>query len=106
MVVSQFTAYGAAVTGLPSGEPSRKNCTEATATLSDAFAATGMAPETVCPAVGLMMVTVGGVVSGGGGGGGGEPEPGTTSTAAKSYWSAVGAVSVRVTAWPAAVLGA
>src|SRR5689334_20220662 len=67
-VVSQLTAYGALVTALPSAFPSRKNCTEATATSSVALAATGVVPETVCASVGFVMPIVGGVVSGGGGG--------------------------------------
>src|SRR5207249_1410624 len=63
VVVFQVTAYGGEVTGLPSGWPSRRNCTDATATLSLAFAATGIVPDTVSFAVGFVRLTVGGVVS-------------------------------------------
>src|SRR5207248_461884 len=48
------------------GAPSAKNCTPATPTLSEAFAVTGIVPETVAPLAGELMLTVGGVVSGGG----------------------------------------
>src|SRR5205814_221915 len=48
------------------GAPSAKNCTPATPTLSEAFAATVIVPETVAPLAGELMLTVGGVVSGGG----------------------------------------
>src|SRR5690348_8798591 len=45
--------------------PSSWNCTPATPTLSEAFAVTPMVPETVAPAVGELIDTVGAVVSGG-----------------------------------------
>jgi hypothetical protein len=63
VVVSQLTAYGAAVTRLPGAFPSRKNWTDATAQVSEAFAATGAVPDTVSLAVGFVMLTVGAVVS-------------------------------------------
>ena len=47
-------------------EPSTRNCTPATATLSEAEALTVIVPETVAPDAGDVMLTVGGVVSGGG----------------------------------------
>src|SRR5262249_6317198 len=62
-VGAQGTALGGEVTGLPSGWPSSRNCTDATATLSLAFAATGTVPDSVWFAVGLVRLTVGGVVS-------------------------------------------
>src|SRR6185437_16017836 len=62
-VVSQLMAYGDEVTGLPTFWPSTRNCTEATATLSEALAASGVVAETVSFWVGLVMLTVGGVVS-------------------------------------------
>src|SRR5215467_10707887 len=134
VVVSQFTAYGGEVTGLPSGWPSRRNCTDATATLSLAFAATGTVPDSVWFAVGLVRLTVGGVVSAVwvgvgvgvvgvgvgvvgvgvgvvgvgvgvvGVGVGVPPPPDSTSTAARFQWSPVGAVSLSVTVWPAPVV--
>ena len=44
-------------------EPSTWNCTLATATLSEAIAATVIVPETVAPEAGEVIETVGGVVS-------------------------------------------
>ena len=44
--------------------PSNLNCTPATPTLSDAFAATVILPETIEPEFGLVIDTVGGVISG------------------------------------------
>ena len=44
---------------------SRRNCTPATPTLSDAEADTAVVPETVAPSAGADIATVGGVVSGG-----------------------------------------
>src|SRR6266702_5943571 len=54
-----LTAYGGAVTGLPSGLPSRKNWTAVTLTLSLASAATGMVPDTFWPGAGFTMSAVG-----------------------------------------------
>src|SRR5437899_480366 len=65
-VVSQMTEYGSAGTSAPRGWPSTKNWTPATPALSDAFAATVTRLNTVEPAVGALMATLGGVVSGGG----------------------------------------
>jgi hypothetical protein len=62
--VSQDTEYGATVLSVPSGLPSSKNCTPATATLSVAVACTVSDPEMVAPFAGLVTFTVGGVVSG------------------------------------------
>ncbi|OLE66802.1 MAG: hypothetical protein AUG09_05650 [Acidobacteria bacterium 13_1_20CM_2_68_7] len=50
----------------PRLEPSTRNCTPATPTLSEAEALTVVVPETVAPDAGALMLTVGGVVSGGG----------------------------------------
>src|SRR4029077_18518910 len=63
VVVSHEIAYGAVVTALPRFAPSSLNCTEATPTLSDAFAVTDAVPERVAPAVGAVIETCGGVVS-------------------------------------------
>ena len=58
---------GAVVSGPPSGAPSTRNCTFATVPeLSLAFAAIVTVPPTSAPAAGLVIETVGGVVSGGG----------------------------------------
>src|SRR5882672_10580993 len=61
--VSQATPYVAVVSSAPSGAPSRKNCTPATPTLSDAVAATPIVPNTVVPPAGEVMAADGGVVS-------------------------------------------
>lgn len=53
---------------LPAFAPSNWNCTLATPTLSEAFAVTLTVPETVLPAAGEVIETVGGVVSDPGGG--------------------------------------
>src|SRR5450755_310373 len=97
-VVSHWMAYGGEVTSPPSGAPSRKNRTAATATLSLASAATGTWPDTIWPLAGLVMLTVGGILSTG-------AVALVTSTAARFHWSAVGAVSLRVMRWPAAEPG-
>ena len=55
---------------VPCSTPSTRNSTRATPTLSEAEAARATAPETVEPAVGEEIATLGAVVSGGGGGGG------------------------------------
>ena len=60
------TEYGAVVSSVLSGLPSRRNCTPATPTLSDAVAVTLIVPETVASLVGDVSETVGKVVSGGG----------------------------------------
>src|SRR5262249_53585095 len=66
VVVSTEIEYGAVVSSAPSGAPSPKNCTPATPTLSAAVAVTEIAPDTVVPFAGEVMLAVGGVVSGGG----------------------------------------
>jgi hypothetical protein len=63
-VVVQETEYGEAVSRLPKLAPSSWNCTLATPTLSLAFAVTEIVPLTVAPPAGLLIETVGGVVSG------------------------------------------
>ena len=77
VVVSQLTAYGEEVSALPSGFPSRKNCTEAIARLLVTVAATGTVPETAAPFSGLVIDTTGLF-----GGGGGPPETTFTVTGA------------------------
>src|SRR5262245_57218050 len=64
VVVFQLNVYGGVVTGAPIGAPSNRNCTPATATLSEAEAVTATVPETVVPDCGAVIATVGGVVSG------------------------------------------
>ncbi|PYQ38251.1 MAG: hypothetical protein DMF77_24595 [Acidobacteria bacterium] len=54
---------GAVVSSDPAFAPSTRNCTPATPTLSEALAETVITPETVAPADGAVIVTVGGVVS-------------------------------------------
>jgi hypothetical protein len=66
VVVFHEVEYGEVVSSAPSAEPSTKNCTPATPTLSEAEALTVVVPETVAPEAGEVMLTVGGVVSGGG----------------------------------------
>ena len=61
--VFQSTEYGAVVSSAPTLTPSTLNWTPATAALSLAFALTVVTPETVAPAVGAVIDTVGGVVS-------------------------------------------
>jgi hypothetical protein len=61
--------------------------------LSVALAVTVTEPETVALLIGLMIDTIGGVVSGGGGG----APAASTSTALKFQRSVVGAVSFNVT---------
>src|SRR4029079_4362276 len=58
------TEKGAVVSSAPALAPSTRNCTPATPTLSAALAETVMVPETVAPAAGAVIATVGGVVSG------------------------------------------
>jgi hypothetical protein len=62
-VVFQEKAHAPDVIGAPSGPPSSRNWTLATATLSAAFAVTETSPDTVDPAAGAVIDTVGGVVS-------------------------------------------
>ena len=62
-VVASKKVYGEVVSAEPTFVPSTCNCTFATATLSDAEAVTVTVPETVEPAVGDVIETVGGVVS-------------------------------------------
>jgi hypothetical protein len=52
------------VSALPTFAPSSWNCTLATPMLSEAFAVTLTVPETVAPAAGALIETVGAVVSG------------------------------------------
>ena len=54
------------MSSLPTAEPSTKNWTPETPTLSEAEALTVVVPETVAPEAGEVMLTDGGVVSGGG----------------------------------------
>src|SRR4029077_8186061 len=63
VVVFQEAAYGAVVSSTPRLAPSRRNCTPATPTLSDALAVTLIVPVTVAPLAGAVTLTVGGVVS-------------------------------------------
>src|SRR6266850_1105413 len=63
VVVSQLIEYGATVSSAPICTPSAKNRTPATPMLSPAPAVTGTAPDTVVPVLGVVIVTVGGVVS-------------------------------------------
>jgi hypothetical protein len=62
-VVSQEMEYGDAVSSAPRLAPSRRNCTPATPTLSEALADTVVAAETVAPLLGAVMLTVGAEVS-------------------------------------------
>ncbi len=62
--VFQEIAYGAAVSSAPRLAPSSRNCTPATPTLSEALAETVTVPETVAPAAGAVIETVGGTESG------------------------------------------
>src|SRR5437879_13391865 len=55
--------YGALVTSAPRLTPSSLSCTPTTPTLSVALAETVTVPETVAPAAGAVIDTVGGVVS-------------------------------------------
>ena len=64
VVVFHDTVYGVAVSSEPRLTPSSWNWRPATPTLSEAFADTVIVPDTVDPPVGLVMETVGGVVSG------------------------------------------
>src|SRR5437762_982775 len=63
VVVFHEFEYGEAVSSAPRLAPSSCNWTPATPTLSDALADTVVVPETVEPPVGLVIETVGGVVS-------------------------------------------
>src|SRR5207249_3400509 len=63
VVVFHDTVYGVAVSSEPRFTPSSWNWRPATPTLSEAFADTVIVPDTVDPPVGLVMETVGGVVS-------------------------------------------
>src|SRR6266516_3901142 len=66
VAVFQETEYGALVSSAPKFAPSILNCTPATPTLSEALAVTVTVADTVCPLLGEVMLTAGGVVSGGG----------------------------------------
>ena len=63
VALSQEVEYGAVVSSVPRFAPSRRNCTPATPTLSEALAVTVVVAETVAPAAGAVTDTVGGVVS-------------------------------------------
>src|SRR3981081_2035918 len=63
VVVFQLTAYGTAVASAASGDPSTKNCTATTSTLSEASARTVAVPLTDAPSAGELTATAGGVVS-------------------------------------------
>src|SRR5438093_13132205 len=63
VVVSHEIEYGASVSSAPRLAPSSLNWTPTTPTLSEALALTVVAPPTVDPAVGAVMLTVGAVVS-------------------------------------------
>jgi hypothetical protein len=65
VAVFHATEYGAVVSSAPRLAPSSRNWTPATPTLSEALAETVIVPETVAPALGEVMLTVGAVVSGG-----------------------------------------
>jgi hypothetical protein len=69
IAVFQEAEYGAVVSSAPKLTPSILNCTPMTPTLSEALAVRLVVPETVAPEAGVVMLTVGSVVSGGGGGG-------------------------------------
>src|SRR5689334_12119936 len=60
---AQLVEYGDDVSSVPSGLPSRRNCTPTTRTLSDALAVTVTAPDTIDPFVGAVTDTFGCVVS-------------------------------------------
>src|SRR6476660_10357519 len=61
--VFQAVEYGAPSASAPSGPPSSWNCTPTTPTLSFAFAATVIVPETVAFGDGEVIATDGGVAS-------------------------------------------
>src|SRR5207237_122816 len=63
VVAAHERAYGAVITSAPRFAPSSLNCTPTTPTLSVALAETVTMPETVAPAAGAVIDTVGGVVS-------------------------------------------
>jgi hypothetical protein len=56
-------AYGAVMSGAPRFAPSSRNCTLATATLSEALAVTLTVPARLALAAGEVIDTVGAVVS-------------------------------------------
>ncbi len=55
--------YGGLVTSSAIGDPSMRNWTPATASLSTAIAASVAVPEIVAPSTGMVTLTVGGIVS-------------------------------------------
>src|SRR5438132_13359933 len=64
VVVFHAVVYGAAVSGAPSGPPSRRNCTLVTPMSSEAVAETVTElPATVAPLAGAVIDTAGAVVS-------------------------------------------
>src|SRR5436853_93929 len=64
LAVAGFHAieYGAAVSSAARLAPSRRNCTPATPTLSDALAVTVVTAETMAPVAGAVTVIAGGAV--------------------------------------------
>src|SRR4030095_9627621 len=62
-LVFQETLYGAVVSAAPITVPSTLNVTDATPTLSDAFAEMDWVPVSVAPITGDVIDTVGAVVS-------------------------------------------
>src|SRR5207245_2371462 len=67
LVVFQLVDWAAAVSSTPRLSPSGSLSTSTTPTLSEAVDVAVMVPETVEPVAGLLIETVGGVVSDGGG---------------------------------------
>src|SRR5262245_59813501 len=63
MVVFQLVENGAAVSSAPKFAPSRRNCTPATPTLSEAVAFTVTTPDAIAPSEGDTIETVGGWTS-------------------------------------------
>src|SRR5882724_1128295 len=63
VAVFHDTEYGVDVSSDPRFDPSTRNCTPATPTLSDAVALTVVVPDTVAPFPGELMLTLGAVVS-------------------------------------------
>ena len=61
-VVFQASEYGLAVSAEPTLAPSTRNCTLCTPTASEALAVTVGVPDTVAPALGELIETVGSVV--------------------------------------------
>ena len=96
VVVFHATLYGAVVSSAPSRLPSRRNCTPPTPTLSAAVAVTSTVPDTVAPAAGDAMDTVGGVTSF-------EPRETTSATGAPGS-STLPAAGVELITRPAGIV--